>query len=81
MNDARDVLVEATLSAWRERDVFGRLCAAPAWSDLAPEDRERAFDAQLALRRVERALDARGLSTTAHAVLARVRFVAQLGPG
>lgn len=68
----RRELMEAVGSAYRERDADGRVRAHPAWWDLAPEDREEAAQATAAARRVEAALDPRGLSTTAHAVLRRL---------
>jgi len=42
----------------------------PAWTDLAAEGRQAAYDL---MRRLEPALDADGLSTSARAVLARIR--------
>jgi len=81
-NDAdRDALIEATASAFRERDASGRIVPSPAWRDLAPEDREAAFDHQIAARHVERALDPDGLSATARAVLLRARRLTQLVRG
>ncbi len=80
MNDAdRDLLIEAVCSPFRERDAFGRILAAPAWWDLTVDERGAAFDAQLAARSVERALDADGLSATARAVLEAARATEQLG--
>lgn len=71
-------LIEAVCSPFRERDPFGRILASPSFRDLSPADRDTAFDAQLAARRIERALDGDGLSGTARAVLARARSVPQL---
>lgn len=68
----RETLLEAALSASRDR-VDGLTLPHPAWLDLSPEDRVAAFDATTAARRLEAALDARGLSTTGKAVLARLR--------
>ena len=45
----------------------------PAWHDLGEAARLRAHDRARALRTIEAALDPSGMSTTAHAVLARIR--------
>jgi hypothetical protein len=45
----------------------------PAWHDLGPDARQHAHDLAAALRGLEAALDPEGLSTTARAVLARLR--------
>jgi hypothetical protein len=68
-----ELLIEAAAGAHRERDVYGRPIASPAWWDLAPVDRERLFELQSAMRDLERAMDSRGLSSTVRAVLARIR--------
>ena len=70
--DEIELLVEQVASAHRPpaRD---ELRYHPAWHDLAAADRIRAFDRTRALRTAEAALDAEGLSTTARAVLARIR--------
>jgi hypothetical protein len=65
-------LLEAATTAWRPRDRDGRVLAHPAWADLAPGEREAAFEATAAQRVVEAALDGRGWSGTVHAVLARI---------
>jgi hypothetical protein len=70
---ARADLVEAALSAWRPRDAAGAAAAHPAWADLDAAGRLEAYEAALAARALEAALDPDGLSTTARAVLARVR--------
>ena len=69
----RDELVEQVASAWRPRNVDGELQAHPAWHDLDEAGREAAYAATLTMRAFEAALDPQGLSTTAHAVLARIR--------
>ncbi len=74
----RLLLIEAVCSSYRERDAFGRILPSPAWWDLSPDDRDLAFDAQVASRELERALDVDGLSTTARAVLARLPYLPQL---
>jgi hypothetical protein len=72
VSDERDLLIEATTIARRERDGRGRLIAPPAWHDLPPDAREAAFDAQTRTRDLERAVDARGYSGTVRAVLERI---------
>jgi hypothetical protein len=69
----RDNLVEQVASAWRERDADGTVRAHPAWHDLDESGRREAFDVAVRLRQLEAALDPDGQSTTARAVLARIR--------
>ena len=72
--EEEDLLVEQVAGAHRTPPrTFGELNYHPAWHDLPPAARERAFDRALALRVAEAALDPDGLSTTARAVLARIR--------
>ena len=66
------LLIEAVASAWRPREP-AHLGSHPAWHDLDEPGRERAFEATRQLRAMEAALDPEGLSTTARAVLARIR--------
>lgn len=66
-------LVEQVTSAWRPRDQDGAVRGHPAFYDLDPEGRVEAFHATSRLRKLEAALDPGGLSTTARAVLARLR--------
>lgn len=69
-----ELLVEQVASAHRlVPQQFGELRYHPAWYDLSAEARERAFERARALRTAEAALDPDGLSTTARAVLARLR--------
>ena len=68
-----ELLIEATASAWRPRGVDGGVRAHPAWHDLGPAGRARAFERAAGLRQLEAALDPEGLSTTGRAVLARIR--------
>ena len=68
----RAALVEAVTTARRDVRPDGHVVAAPAWHDLDAAAREDAFDATMALRRLESAADPAGLSTTAHAVIARL---------
>jgi len=67
-----DLLIERVVSPWRERSPSGEIRSAPAWHDLAEDDRERAFRESVAARQIEAALDRRGLSSTARAVIARI---------
>lgn len=71
-NEREDLLIEATLGAYRERDADGFPSAPPEWWDLSSEGRAEAFRLQLAARRVESATDARGWSGTVRAVLERI---------
>jgi hypothetical protein len=66
-------LVEAVAGAWRPRDPGGSIRYHPGWYDLDDRGRIAAFEAARASRVVEAALDPDGLSTTARAVLARIR--------
>lgn len=65
----RRYLVEQVTSAWRPRDRDGLVMGHPAWYDLSEPDRLSAYAATVALRRIEAALDPRGLSTTGRRVL------------
>jgi len=69
----REILVEQAAAAHRERDAHGGVRAHRAWHDLDGAGRVEAFEAAARSRRMEAALDAEGLSTTAKAVLARIR--------
>jgi hypothetical protein len=68
----RELLIEDAAAAWRPR-ASDEIRPHPAWADLDPAGRLEAFDLARLQRRLEAALDAEGLSTTAHAVLARIR--------
>lgn len=70
--DEREVLIAAATTAFRARDADGRLVDDPAWRDLDEAGRVEAFDATMRLRALEAALDPRGLSATARAVLSRI---------
>lgn len=69
----REALVAAATSAFRARDAEGRLVDDPAWRDLDAAGRLEAFDETTRLRALEAASDPAGLSSTARAVLARLR--------
>ena len=71
--DDREALIEALAGAFRGRDPLGAVRPHPAFYDLDDEGRAEAFDAARALRRMEAAIDPEGLSTTARAVLGRIR--------
>ena len=73
MRDESHASIEAVLSAFRERSADGRILASPDWWDLPPETRQAAFEEQIAARRLERIVDARGHSGTVKAVLHRIR--------
>lgn len=68
-----ELLIEQVVSAWRPRDRDGGLRAHPAWHDLPEDLREEAARAARRQRRIEAALDPEGLSSTARAVLSRIR--------
>jgi hypothetical protein len=71
--DDREALVEALAGAHRARDPHGAVMSHPAFHDLDDAGRLDAFDAAQRLRLLEAAIDPDGLSTTARAVLARIR--------
>lgn len=73
MTSEAELLLEQVTSARRERGADGAVRGHPAWFDLDEEGRVAAFDATLELRALEQAADAEGLSTTARALLARLR--------
>jgi hypothetical protein len=73
MNADRERLVEQAVSAHRPRDPAGALRFHPAFHDLDEAGRKALFAATQLQRTLERALDPAGLSSTAHAVLARIR--------
>jgi hypothetical protein len=66
-------LVDQVTSAWRPSTPDGGVRAHPAWHDLDEEGRTFAFEQTVVQRRMESALEPRGLSTTARAVLARIQ--------
>ncbi len=73
MKPEDETLISQALSAHRERDAEGRIVPNAAWLDLDDAGRDALFDAALAQRKLERALDSDGLSSTARAVLQRIR--------
>jgi len=68
-----EALIEAAAGAWRARDPRGGLAFHPAWWDLDEAGRQTAYEAARESRALEAALDPAGLSSTARAVLARIR--------
>jgi hypothetical protein len=68
-----EALIEAVAGAFRERTADGEVEFHPSWRDLDAAGRVAAHDAAARSRTLEAALDPGGLSTTAHAVLARIR--------
>jgi len=70
--EEEDLLIEQVASAWRP-GTDDELRYHKAWHDLDAAARVRAFDRARALRPIEAAADPDGLSTTARAVLARIR--------
>lgn len=72
MSHERDRMIEAVVGAYRYQGADGRVRPAPEWRDLTPEDRVEAARQAEAQRRIEAELDPDRLSTTAHAVLARI---------
>jgi len=74
-DDPRDLLIEEAASAFRERNAWGRILPSPSWLDLPAEERDALFARQLESRLIERALDPNGLSTTARAVLERLKVL------
>jgi len=66
----REALIEAVVSAYRERDPRGGVRPSPAFYDLDDAGREAAFDAAEAQRTIEAAIDPQGRSATVKAVLA-----------
>jgi hypothetical protein len=73
MTREEEALVEAVAGAYRQRGVDGAVRSHPSFHDLDAAGRRAAFEAALDARRLERALDPRGHSTTVAAVLARLR--------
>lgn len=71
--EEREQLVEAAASAHRPRDPHGVIRPHKAWLDLDEAGRAEAFAAAAESRKMEAALDPEGLSTTARAVLDRIR--------
>jgi hypothetical protein len=71
MNGDDEIRIEAAITAHRESS--GEVHFHPAFHDLDAAGRERLWTATWRQRRLEQALAADGMSTTARAVLARLR--------
>jgi hypothetical protein len=69
--EEEDLLVEQVASAYRPIST-DELQYSKAWQDLGEAARVRAYELARGQRRLEAALDADNLSTTARAVLARI---------
>lgn len=69
------LLLEQVTSAHRRRRVDGSVSSHPAWHDLDEAGRREAFEQTLLQRKLEAAMDADGMSTTAKALLARIQGV------
>ena len=70
----REELIEAVTTAFRPRDALTAVLRAhDAWHDLDAAGREQAYEETIVQREMEAALDPEGLSSTARAVLARLR--------
>lgn len=76
-DEERNALVEQAAAAWRPTAIDGAIRAHPAWHDLDEAGRREAFTLATATRTLEAALDPDGLSTTAKAVLAKIRGLAR----
>ncbi len=69
----RERLIEEVVGAYRERDALGRVVPSGAFHDLDEDGRRAAYEETLRARTLEAALDPNGLSSTAKAILARIR--------
>ena len=76
--EEREILIEAVVTAHRERDASGRVLPSPEWMDLASADRDVAFELQAASRRLESGYDQHGLNTTMRSVIERAKAIVQL---
>jgi hypothetical protein len=69
----QDLLLEQATTAWRPRDPAGAIAAHPAFWDLDEPGRVRLHATIERQRLLEAAIDAEGWSSTARAVIARIR--------
>jgi hypothetical protein len=72
MTPEEEALIEAATSAFRQHGAEG-VRSHPAWHDLGDDGRLAAFEATVRARRLEAARDPEGLSSTAHAILAKIQ--------
>jgi hypothetical protein len=70
--EEQEALIEASVGAYRARDVEGRPVAPPEWWDLPVELLEEVHRRQLESRELERLIDPAGESATVKAVMARI---------
>ncbi|MEO8878359.1 MAG: hypothetical protein ABI461_22400 [Polyangiaceae bacterium] len=71
--EERNTLISSVSSAHRERDAYGEIRAHRAFYDLDETGRVEAHDQTARTRALEAAANADGLTSTARAVLARIR--------
>ena len=71
--DEAEALLAAASTAWRPDDPSGGIAFHPAWQDLDAAGREKVYELIRSMRALEARSDAAGLSTTAKAVLAKIR--------
>jgi hypothetical protein len=71
--EERNTLVLSVTSAHRERDAHGEIRAHRAWHDLDEAGRVEAHDETAKLRALEAMASADGLTSTARAVLTRIK--------
>lgn len=72
MTPEQELLLEQVTSAHRERGFDGAIRQHPAWFDLDDEGRVAAYEATLALRKLEQAADPGSQSSTAKSILRRL---------
>ena len=71
--EEREALIAAAAGAFRWTDANGHIQPHPAWLDLDDAGREEAWEEARRSRLIEASLDPEGLSTTARAVLRKIR--------
>lgn len=71
--EERELLIAQATTAHRTRDAEGRVQLSAAWLDLDAEGRQDAHRRTLELRALEAAASPTGLTSTARAILARIR--------
>ncbi len=71
--EERESLIAAVTSAHRERGLHGEIRSHRAFHDLDEAGRAEAFEETVRVRAIDAATNTTGLSTTARAVLARIR--------
>jgi hypothetical protein len=71
--EERALLIAEATTAYRSRDAQGTLQLHPAWMDLDEEGRREAFARTVELRELEATTGPAGLTSTARAVLARIK--------